>query len=99
MHTSHQSEILHSLIFSVFLYLGQSWSVVSNYLLYYELLSWKYGLPLVHILSDHVTSGKAGWTQDYLLHPMQKNFSGMDGVQPPLGTVRLKVKIKGIGPF
>ena len=34
--------------------------------------------------------GKMGWTPDYSLHPIQWNFSGMEGVKLLLASVRLK---------
>ena len=38
-----------------------------------------------------MTSGKMGWVPDYSLHPIQWNFSGMEGAEPPLAPVRLSV--------
>ena len=85
----------HELNHSVFHYLEKAWSEMSGPLLSRELPLvevplWCYH-PSINTLGNHVTLGKMGWTPNYSLHPIQWNFSSMDGVEPCLVPVRLRI--------
>ena len=68
-------------------------------ILYGGMTCWCSFLP-INTWVNHVTSGKAGWTPDCSLHPIQWNFSGKRDVALLWGPFRLKAyKLRELGQF